>query len=214
MNKKKADKKEEQINHIEDEALKSGKKEKSNFEDEVIRAFDPILDSDEKVIKAYKPCKAVIYATNICSLTIPFLVLGLFLTLVFCLPGQAPATNVEIILAAVIPTSLYLMSLALLLVFNCYYHKNTFFAYTNKRIIICSGVLGVDYRSLDLENIAASNVTVSVLDKLLKKNTGTIRFNGSAVNGAISYAFTHIEKPYEVYKEIKNYIEEQKKQNK
>ena len=91
-------------------------------------------------------------------------------------------------------------------------YKHTYYAYTNKRIIIRKGIIGVDFKSLDIKMIGASDVHVSIFDKLLKKNTGTLCFgstasplmnNGTNVN---SFTFANIEKPYDLYKEIKSYI--------
>ena len=92
--------------------------------------------------------------------------------------------------------------------------KNRFYAYTNKRILIRAGIIGVDYKSLEFKSLTATVVKVSMLDKMVRRNTGTIRF-GSPASPLTSfnsmqlnqYAYLHIEKPYEVMREIKEYID-------
>ena len=131
--------------------------------------------------------------------------------------------DAETSFAASLAVMIVSMALAVLIFacsiwFTCLYFKNTYYAYTNKRIIIRTGIFGVDFKSLDLDNIGASDVYVSLLDKLIRKHTGTIKFgsNSSPINGTNgNYMFAHIEGPYEVYKEIKNFINEvQNKQKK
>ena len=93
-------------------------------------------------------------------------------------------------------------------------YKKTFYAYTNKRVIMRTGVIGVDYKSLDIKMIGAIDVYVSFFDKLVHKDTGSLRSGSmsSPINGqASAFIFSHIEKPYENYKKIKEFIEEQKK---
>ncbi|MBQ3158465.1 MAG: PH domain-containing protein [Clostridia bacterium] len=201
---------EEELSHIEDDTFAKGKKVKVDFDDEVIRAFDLVLDSDEKIEKAIKPEKAKVYLSNIFSLVMPFLIMALFIVLVFCLPSEEKASTGEIILATVLPSSLFVLSLVLVLIVSHLYYKNTFFASTNKRLIIRTGIFGVDYKSVDLENITANNIVESVLDKMLKKGTGTIKFMVLAEAVGIenrAFAFSHIKNPYDVCKEIKERID-------
>ncbi|MBR2909465.1 MAG: PH domain-containing protein [Clostridia bacterium] len=208
-------KKDKQMSHIEDDSLAKSKKSKVDFDDEVIRVFDSIIDSDEKIEKAYKPDKVKVYFSNILSLVVPFLIMALFVVLVFCLPSEEKASRGEIILASVLPSSLFVLSLVGVLVVSHLYYKNTFFAYTNKRLIVRTGIFGTDYRSVEYENILSNNIVESGLDKMLKRGTGTIRFMVNAeVLSAETYkfAFNHIKAPYDVSKEIKAKIDAEKKQ--
>lgn len=205
------------LNHIEDNDFKKNKKDKPSFDDEVIRVFDPVLDTDEKIVKAYKPNKAKVFLSNILMGLIPFLCLALLAVLLLTIPSGVEVSTQEIVLCIILPCVVAIFSIALNLWFTALYYKNTYFAYTNKRLIICSGIFGVDYRSLDIKSIGASDVYVSLLDKLLKKNTGSLKFgsNSSPINSSYekAYMFSHIKEPYEVYKEIKKHIEDVKKQS-
>ena len=220
LEKKKAKKTQgEKVAHIEDDSLKKSKKEKVSFEDDVIRVFDPVLDSDEQIIKAYKPCKAKVFLSNLLLGSIPFLCLVLLAVLLVIIPTDSQSKMVvsEIVVCIVVPSVVAIIAFGFNLWFTCLYHKNTYYAYTNKRLIICTGIFGVDYKSLDIKNIGASDVYVSLIDKFLKKNTGSLRFgsNSSPINGSKDniYGFSHIVEPYETYKEIKSFIEKTQKEN-
>lgn len=193
---------------IQDQNLKDGK---ILFEDELVRNFDDIIEKDEKIIKGYKPNKKKVFVSK--SLSIAFLMLFFvtFAMLALWMSDES-ITQSEQVIGTIIIASLFVLIFILNLIFVSLYYKNTYYVYTNKRIIIRTGVFGVDYHSLDLKNIGASDVCVSLLDKIVRKNTGSIVFgsNSSPIGGEKSshYDFSHIEKPYEVYKEIKEYIQE------
>ncbi len=179
------------------------------------KIFEPILDNDEKVIKVFKPqkCKMLtsIYLTWLfCWMWILF---PLTFGLLFDEDGYfAPQTKIWIIVAITLSVILIFSLLSLLFANLC--HKNTYFAYTNKRVIIRKGIFGVDYKSLDMSMIGAVTVNVSLLDKIMRKNTGSIAFGSMAspIGGqnAYMFKFSHILAPYETYKEIKNVIDEYK----
>lgn len=86
-------------------------------------------------------------------------------------------------------------------------HKKTFYALTDQRILIRSGVIGTDYKSYSLKSISDLNVNVGILDNA--NNTGTISFctghfdsNGKAEKGKL----IGIQKPYEIFKLIQQTI--------
>ena len=85
-------------------------------------------------------------------------------------------------------------------------YDKTYYLVTDKRVIIRTGVFGIDFNALDISKISASSVTVSLLDKLHRKNTGTIQFGSSVENSVNAYMFTCVKEPYKVHKEIKEFI--------
>lgn len=202
---------------LKDDSLKNVKKSKEEaFEDDLIRAFDDVLDNDEKIVKGFKPCKAKLFFSNIFGGLMPTFILILFSVFVMLMPEDSSPDKVELLVAIIVPASIFLVVLFFDVLFTSLYYKNTFFAYTNKRVLIRSGIFGVDYKSLDIDKIGASNVYVSLLDKILRKNTGTIRFGSASspmANNSNLYCFNHIYEPYKVYKEIKQYIVEKQKNN-
>jgi len=86
-------------------------------------------------------------------------------------------------------------------------HKNTRYAYTNKRLMLRSGFFGIDFKAIDYDRIINIEVNVNPIEKLF--DVGSIRiFTGEVQrteNGSRSIfsEFTAIHDPYEVFKKIK-----------
>ena len=53
-------------------------------------------------------------------------------------------------LAVLIPIGCFFVFLGLMILFSIIFYKNVYYAYTNKRVIIRSGIFGVDYKSINL----------------------------------------------------------------
>lgn len=192
-------------NEIQDSKLKEGK---IDFEDELFRKFNDIIESDEKIVQGFKPVKSKVFLSNFLCW---FVFLGLFTIAVMLMLWLDSSVEMsEKIIGTSIVGGIFLILFSIVLWFTILYYKNTYYVYTNKRIIIRTGIFGVDFHSLDICNIGASGVTVSLLDKILRKNTGSIKFgsNSSPINGqnASDYGFLHVENPYQIHKEIKEYI--------
>lgn len=180
--------------------------------------FSPILDDDEKVLKIIKPKKSALYFKN-------FIIIALWTLFIFgsmcfgvALSMLEDAEVIEenaqgLMIFSTIGIFLVILIGILLvtwLLLHIYY-KNVYYAYTNKRILIRKGIFGVDYKSLDIKMIGASTVNVSLLDKILRKNTGTLNFGSMAspINGTASinnFVLANVVDPYGLYKEIKNHI--------
>lgn len=83
-------------------------------------------------------------------------------------------------------------------------HKNTYYAVTNKRLMMRSGFWGIDFVSLDYDKIADIEVRVNPIENLL--GVGTIQaFSGNMSSRGVRLydKFIGIEKPYEIFKQIK-----------
>ena len=147
--------------------------------------FDDILEKDEKIIKIIKPNKKRYWMDWLWPLIIPVF-LPHFIIIMAC-------------------TLFFILPL-----FHAKGYNNTYYAYTNKRLIVRSGAIGVDFRSLEYKDISATSVNVGFLDKGKKTNTGTLSFKSPSAG----IDFKYVEKPYEMMREIKDYIastsEEQK----
>ena len=141
--------------------------------------FDDILEKDEKIIKVIKPSKSRYWKMPIFPFAIPIFWPHFIVLMVgsfFTLPF-----------------------------FFAHGYKNLYYAYTNKRLIVRSGVIGVDYRTLDYKDITATSVNVDFLDKGSK--TGSLRF----ASPTSSISFNYVQNPYELLKEIKEYMSTVKK---
>ncbi len=86
-------------------------------------------------------------------------------------------------------------------------YQNTYYAYTNKRLMLRTGFFGTDFKTIDYDKIQNIEVNVNPLERLL--HVGTIKMYtgevGRSKNGTYSIYtnFIGIENPYEVFKQIK-----------
>lgn len=138
--------------------------------------FKDILENDEKIIKVVKPSKKR-YWRAAAFFAIPLFWPHLIIMMVF--------------------------SFFTLPYWYAKGYKNLYYAYTNKRLIVRSGIIGVDYASLEYKDLTSSSVNVGFLDKSC--NTGTLEFVNPSAHGK-PILFQYVEKPYELMKEIKDYI--------
>ncbi len=178
--------------------------------------FEPILDNNETIVKIIKPNKFAMYFKNMfytvlfCLFMFGFACLGLAAAIS---EGEVASDKVgiSILIALAIFVGLSVVICLIEWLFLNIYYKNVYYGYTNKRIVIRKGIFGVDYKSLDIKMIGASTVNVSLMDKLLKKNTGTLHFGSMAspINSTTTvnnFILSNVNDPYVLYKEIKNYI--------
>lgn len=177
--------------------------------------FEKILDKDEKIIKVFKPHKGKFFFTTLFSWGFSCLLIALFLACAIIFPDDGGVFEPVLL---IIPIGFFVLSMVLVLLFSSIYYKNVYYAYSNKRIIIRSGVFGVDFKSLDMSMIGAVNVYVSLFDKIIKKNTGSIMFGSTASpigyqTASTYYRFNNIQMPYETCKEVKSYIDEYRQKN-
>ena len=83
-------------------------------------------------------------------------------------------------------------------------HKNTFYAITNKRLMMRSGFWGIDFNSIDYDKISDIQVTVNPLENIL--GVGTIRISAGKISSkgnSLTDDFIAVNDPYEVFKTIK-----------
>ena len=186
-------------------------------EEEMKALFTNILNKDEKIVKVIKPNKLKLF---IYWFTYSFWVC---FWLAFC--SVLPMLTSGIEGGEVITWEYYMIPVGVIVlififtaIFAEVYYRNNFFAYTNSRILIRSGIIGIDFKSLDMRYVGALNVKVGFWDKVLKRETGTITFGSMsspmASSKQIGYNFSHVEKPYELYKEMKEFVDDVKEKYK
>lgn len=84
---------------------------------------------------------------------------------------------------------------------------NTVYSYSDKRVMMRTGFIGTDFKTIDYDKISDIEVTVSVVEKMC--NVGTIRFFSGRTqtdegNTTKLYdSWNAIENPYEVFKMVK-----------
>lgn len=165
--------------------------------------FEQILEKNENIIEILKPNKAKYFISNLIFATL----FGIFIDAYIL--GFTLSVG-RTVLAWVLSIVFLGGYLSIMILFMSLRYKNTFYVYTNKRLIVRTGIFGVDFKSLDMKMVGAFNVNVSLLDKIIRKNTGTLTFGSmsSPMNAQASiFRFANITNPYEKYKEIKEVIE-------
>ena len=180
-----------------------------------------ILDEGEHIVVSIKPNKKRFVTLNILLIffitgipMIPSFLIGL-LSAIDVIRVTDESGNKDWVL----PIGLFvfagvalIMALSFVIVGSVRYTK-TLYIVTNKRLMVRSGFIGVDYKSLQLEDVSASAVRVGLLDKFCHPNTGTLIFGSASSpiydqrNGhALAFGFYHVDEPYELYKQVKTYL--------
>ena len=188
------------------------------------KIFDPILGRDETVIETFKPNKIREVVLNLVGLVLG---IGIFILLpILCIVlGLANSDGSEgdnpwlMLTPCFIIFGVFLLAGAVGIIFG---YKKKAFCVTNKRVIIRSGIIGTDFKTLEFDLVGGISVNVGIFDKMMKPNTGKISFASAASpvlnngKGVSQYVFTAIENPYEAYKRIKEIYDDYKetKQNK
>lgn len=170
------------------------------------KLFEPILDKNEQIIKMYAPDKKRAWFGVWIWIILTSIVFVPAVILMFCSKdSEAIGVAVICIIYAVLAISLPPICVAL-------WCKKTVYAVTNKRIIIRTGFIGVDFKSLDFKMLGAIQVNVNLWDKLLRRNTGTISFGSMSspltTQTVAAFVFRYVSSPYETNKEIKAIIDE------
>ena len=150
-------------------------KDINSNEDAMKEAFKDYLDADEEIIGVFKPNKKRYYWSY----------------WMFLIPAFWP----HLILATIFTLGFFPF------VFAKKGYENLCYAYTNKRIIVRSGSMGINYRSIDYKDIIATEADISYMDR--KYNTGTISFRTQHQG----VGFRYIENPYDVLREMREYME-------
>jgi hypothetical protein len=78
------------------------------------------------------------------------------------------------------------------------------YCYTDRRLIVRSGAVGVDFQSLYYKDITQTDVRVGFLDK--KHGTGSICFRSPAAH-CRPITFAHVHQPYDVLRRVKEYMD-------
>lgn len=173
------------------------------------KIFEDVLDSGEQIIYTYKPNKKKSLFTNILLVVVVLLFFCGGMAIAMFVPEEGYEPLAPIFSA--IPVSCFLIGIIIAICLTNLWIKKTVYAVTEKRIIIRTGIVGVDFKSLDIDSVGALEVYVSIFDKMLGGKTGTIKFGSmsSPINGqnGTGYAFSSIEAPYKNYKIIKEHIQ-------
>lgn len=179
-----------------------------------MREIDKVLDKNEKVFWEGSPQgKPYVLSSLIGTVIGTFLLM--FLIPFFVIPFLAKGAPLWFMGAfMVIPLILLFFALATFFspLFAYFNLKNTYYAITDKRVIIQKGIIGRDFQYLDFDQITNAEVNVGFWDKIAGKDSGSLLLfsagslsygrNGEQISHP--YTLSNIDNPYEVFKLFKD----------
>lgn len=164
--------------------------------------LEKILVNDEQLIWAGKPKKSA-FLINKALEMLPFALIWLlfdagFIVLAFSTEEAREMLWILIPFFAVhlMPVWIWLSSI---LTANKKW-ENMEYAVTNKRIIISSGFIGIDYKSIYYKEIEKVDLKVSAIDKILKVGDIYISAKDSGT------AFLDVENAYDIYPKLQEVV--------
>jgi membrane protein YdbS with pleckstrin-like domain len=169
--------------------------------------FDPILDSDERLMWTGRPNHVIFVLTGI-----PLFILGCIWGSIdifgFLVPMYKASGKNPIPLGFIIPffsLHMFPLWLGILNMLRLYLvRNNTWYGFSNKRLLLRTGFWGTDFKTLDYDKISDISVNVGPIEN--KLGLGTIRaMSGDATRNRslTSNSFIGIEHPYDVFKKLK-----------
>ncbi len=175
-----------------------------HFDTKTLSRFEPIRDNDEQIYWVGKPAFVPFVVTGI-----PFLIFGLlwgaidyfgFIRNMNKMPKGFLGFAIPFFAIHLAPFWLSILNMVRLFLV----HDNTFYAFSNKRLLARSGFWGTDFKTVDYDKISDLEVNVNPIENMFK--VGTIQaFSGRTTSkGAKIYdRFMAVANPYEVFKRIK-----------
>lgn len=174
------------------------------FDKNLLPEFESIKDDDEEIIWTGKPVLAP-YLISSLGVGLATVVSGITFVLVLkygYFDGAVPL-HPWFWLFALIP----LIQVAFVFFNKLFSYSNTAYAYSNKRIMIRTGFIGTDFKTIDYDKISDIEAKVNIVERIF--HVGTIRFfSGRTENddGNLKKLYDRweaIQEPYRVFKEVK-----------
>ena len=169
-----------------------------------IKTIDEIVGDDEQILWRGKPKKSAFILGNALSM-LPIVLVwllfdGFFIGLLIAEGGEIPK---DMIIFMCIFFAFHLMPVWIWvskIVTANKRHKNLEYAFTNKRIIIKSGIVAIDFQNLYYSDIDSVNVKVGLIDKILKVGDIYVK------TGSQSQVINDVENPYFLTKRLQEIV--------
>jgi hypothetical protein len=170
-----------------------------------MRELNKVLDPEEKVFWEGKPS----FWPFVFSV-IPIMIFGLFFLII---GGTITLTSIKTgnFLTLLFPH--FWFGVAMVFgspLYRILVHKYTYYAVTDKRVILQGGLIGRDFSIVDFDQITNAEVNVGILDQIFGGKTGSIFISTAGTfsygkHGPVPrpYSLSHINNPYEVFKFFK-----------
>ena len=172
------------------------------FDKNLLPKFESIRDSDEELLWVGKPTLIPFILSAVGGVFVPLIIVGLFV-FVFTQPDVEVTGLPMPGLIAII----FIISGLFPLIIRLFVYSNTAYAYSNKRIMIRTGFIGTDFKTIDYDKISDIEVNVNVIERIF--NVGTILFfSGRSLSSKknsdiLTNRWIAIKEPYEIYKQVK-----------
>ena len=176
----------------------------STFDKNLLPEFDSVKDNDEEIIWIGKPVFTPYMFSGLGAglYTIAFGIIWILLA--FNSGANNASGGVHFFwLFGLLP----LCQGVYVLANRLFSYSNTAYGYSNKRVMMRTGFIGTDFKTIDYDKISDIEVTVNVIERIY--NVGTIRFFSGRTqtekgNTTKLYdTWSSIENPYEVFKMVK-----------
>ena len=170
-----------------------------------MREIDKVLDENEKIFWEGKPKFWPFFLGGFA-----FALFGLFFLAMgglFILGGIASGNYLFLLLPHFWVGVAFVFGIP---IYKALVYKYTYYAITNKRVILQKGLIGRDFEIVDFDQITNAEVNVGFLDKLFGRGSGSILISTAGTftytrSGPIQkpYTIRNIENPYRVFKFFK-----------
>ncbi|HCE34436.1 MAG TPA: hypothetical protein DEQ88_03600 [Clostridiales bacterium] len=177
-----------------------------------LKNIEDVIGSDEQILWSGKPKKRA-YLINAFTKMLPIALIwllfdGAFIGLMIGTMDEIP-TAIKIFMVVfflfhLMPVWIWLSHV---LTANRQ-HENLEYAFTNKRIIIKSGIIGIDFKNIYYSEIDSVNLKVGIVDRIEKVGDIYIKSNGGAnVLYDLENPYTLTEKLQKIVVDIKTDIQ-------
>jgi hypothetical protein len=175
-----------------------------------------LLEPKETVLWNGKPdLKSLLFLAILCSILIMSIAAILFFNIepIATRKNTNLGANPKRVLSIISGVFFFIALLTPLIVYSFY--KVTEYVVTNKRLIIKSGFIGADIRSVYYDQIRSAFVNVGLVGKLFSTgtiliDTGRITQRGKRGSKTVYDRFRFIKNPYQVYKFVQKGLSSRK----
>ena len=176
-------------------------------------SIEDILSKDEKILQRLKPNKRVLLLESIFK-GLPVVLLWVAFDTFFIVvmivtgafkenPGLIPAV-IAFFALHLLPLWLYILNIIKTMAGA----KNIEYVFTDKRIIIRSGVIGIDFKNIYYTDVQGINCKVGIFDRMFKVGDLYIKaLNQSAVLMNIETPYFYLQKLQKITLDIKTDIQ-------
>jgi membrane protein YdbS with pleckstrin-like domain len=176
----------------------------STFDKNLLPEFDSVKDNDEEILWTGKPkfVPYILSGIGVALFTIAFGIVWLILAMNSKTEDES-GMNSFFWFFGIIPL---LQGLYVFLT-RLFSFSNTAYGYSNKRVMMRTGFIGTDFKTIDYDKISDIEVTVNIIERMY--NVGSIRFFSGRTQSdegnttKLYDCWFSIENPYEIFKMVK-----------